>query len=96
MRDIDAAKAALAGHYELVAGSNGALLIQRLGRHSRPSDDSCCGGRGCDPGEAHLDFRVRCLEIVYSAVSKVTQSARGHECCYILLEMEVNAKVDLR
>jgi hypothetical protein len=40
VRDVDAAKAALAGHYELTAGGNGALLIQRLGRRSRPSDDS--------------------------------------------------------
>ncbi len=41
IRDLDAAKSALGAlHYDLVAGSNGALFIQRAGRPAKPSDDS--------------------------------------------------------
>jgi hypothetical protein len=41
VRDIESAKSLVGAlHYDLVPGSNGALLIQRAGRHPQTSDDA--------------------------------------------------------
>ena len=55
VRDIEAAKSQLAAHhYELVTGSNGALLIQRAGRHSSAPDDSDDSHDGGDPNVCEI------------------------------------------
>ena len=49
LKNVDAAKAALAEHYKLVPGDNGALLLQSLGRAERRDDDD--NDEGHDPDE---------------------------------------------
>jgi hypothetical protein len=57
VRDLDAAKSAIGEHHKLVPGANGALLIQRLGRHAHAADE---------PGDSSDDDDERACELAPS------------------------------
>jgi hypothetical protein len=69
VRDLEAAKATLGEHHKLVAGPNGALLIEKLATRPHPgdpggdsSDDD--GSRACEIAPAYGDgaFRLVCAD----------------------------------
>jgi hypothetical protein len=67
VRDVEAAKTALAEHHKLVPGGNGALLIEPLARRPHPADDSDDdssdeGGHACELAPSYGDgaFRLVC------------------------------------
>lgn len=69
VRDLEAAKGALAEHHKLVAGANGALLIQKLARAPHAADESGDSSddddeRACELAPAYGDgaFRLVCAD----------------------------------
>jgi hypothetical protein len=69
VRDLDAAKAALAEHHKLVPGDNGALLIKGVGGHASGGDGPPGQGADDSNGDSGDDDRICELAPAYGASS---------------------------